>query len=334
MKYLKQLLYQNPDKLKQLLESYNYQKVVIHKSYISCARDLKGSPKSIVVRLQKNEQLYITDYPLNLNMDLIAYIMKQRNVDFVDVLNNIKSVLELQDYYGEQYKCPSPFGGFYNSIKSTKKEILKTYPESILSCYDKVGNLRFLKDGISLSTQHKFHIGYCSDEETITIPIWDSYGQLIGVKGRINTDEVTNSKYYYLIPCAMSNTLYGYTQNYDTLIGGEIWIFESEKSVMQCDTMGIHNCVALGSSSLSIKQAKLIAELQPEKIVFLHDEGLPLETVMRNIQIMKGYCRFLNTKIYYWDSSLDIDIPSKASLSDLGKERLLYGLEHELKEVI
>lgn len=333
MKYLKQLLYQNPDKLKQLLENYNYQKVVVHKNYISCARDLKGSPKSIVVRLQKNEQLYITDYPLNLNMDLIAYIMKQRNVDFVDVLNNIKSVLALQGYYGEQYKCPSPFGGFYNSVKSTKKEILKTYPKRILSCYDKVGNLRFLKDSISLSTQHKFHIGYCSDEETITIPIWDSYGQLIGIKGRINADEITNSKYYYLIPCAMSNTLYGYTQNYDTLIGGEIWIFESEKSVMQCDSMKFHNAVAIGSSSISLRQASLIASLQPNKIILLHDEGVSMKTIEKNIQVLQVYTKFLNTKISYWDSSLNIDVPQKASLSDLGKERLLYGLQNELVEV-
>lgn len=329
MKYLKQLLHQNPDKLKQLLENYNYQKVVIHKNYISCARDLKGSPKSIVVRLHNNEHLWVTDYPLNINMDLISYIIQQQNTTFIEVLNTIKLILNIQDYY--HCKKYQAFGGFYNNTKLNHKEIIQVYPASILSRFKSNGNLRFLKDGISLVTQRKFHIGYDISENAITIPIYDQYGQIVGIKARTNHNNIGGSKYFYIVPCNISNTLYGYCQNYDTLNNREVYIYESEKSVMQCDTMGIHNCVALGSSSLSIKQARLIAELQPEKIVFLHDEGLPLETVMRNIQIMKGYCRFLNTKIYYWDSTLDNSIPHKSSLSDLGKDRLLYGLKNELR---
>lgn len=334
MKYLKQLLRENPDKLKILLETYNYQKIVIHQNYLSFARDLNGSPKSIVIQLQNNDYLYVTDYPLNLNMDLISYIMKQRNVSFLDVINTIKSILGLQDYSGEQLHSQSVFGGFYNSIKHTKETTLKVYPENILDNYESICNTRFLKDNISLQTQHKFKIGYCTKEETITIPIYDTYGQLIGVKGRINFEETNVSKYYYLVPCNMSYTLYGYSQNYHTLTDGEIWIFESEKSVMQCDSMRIPNAVAIGSSSLSLKQASLIAGLQPKKIVLLHDEGISMETIKKNIKNLQVYLRFLNTRIFYWNSSLGIDIPSKASLSDLGKERLLYGLEHELKEVI
>lgn len=332
MKEIKKLLVENPYQLKELLEHYGFCKISIHQSYLSCARNSVGSPKSIVVRLHNNEHLWVTDYPLNINTDLISYIIQQKNTTFIEVLNTIKMILNIQEYY--HCKKHQAFGGFYSNVKLNHKETIQVYPASILSRFKSNGNLRFLRDGISLATQRKFHIGYDITENAITIPIHDPYGQIMGIKARANQDNIEGSKYFYIVPCNMSNTLYGYCQNYDTLTNGEIYIYESEKSVMQCDTMGIHNCVALGSSSLSIKQAKLIAELQPEKIVFLHDEGLPLETVMRNIQTMKGYCNFLNTKIYYWDSSLGIDIPSKASLSDLGKERLLYGLEHELKEVI
>ena len=329
MKEIKKLLVEHPYQLKEVLEYYGFCKISIHQSYLSFARDSKGSPKSIVVRLHNNDNLWVTDYPLNLNMDLIAYMIQQKKVSFVEILNTIKSVLGITDYY--HHKRHQTFGGFYNNVKSHHNDTVQVYPESILHQFKPNGNLRFLKDGISLATQRKFHIGYDITENAITIPIYDQYGQIIGIKARTNQDNIEGSKYFYLVPCNMSSTLYGYCQNYDILTNGEIYIYESEKSVMQCDTMNIHHCVALGSSSLSMNQAKLIAELQPNKIIFLHDEGLPYETISRNLQTMKIYCRFLNTEIYYWDSTLYNNITSKSSLSDLGKDRLLYGLQNELR---
>jgi len=155
----------------------------------------------------------------------------------------------------------------------------------------------------------------------------------MGVKARVNhkvnDDE---QKYYYLIPCPMSQTLYGYSQNYNYLSEKDVYIFESEKSVMQCHSYGIRNSVALGSSSLSVTQIKMLLELQPKKIVFMHDKGLDFDVIKKNILLLSKFIRMFEVEIGYWDFTNE-DIPNKASLSDLGKERYIYGINNEIKVV-
>ena len=63
---------------------------------------------------------------------------------------------------------------------------------------------------------------------------------------------------------------------------------------MQCHSYGIRNCVALGSGTIGLKQIQMIYELNPKKVVFMHDTGFELESIMRNIDCLKAYSRFSN----------------------------------------
>ena len=329
---IKKELLNNPEKLKDLLEHFNFYNVHIHQSYISFGRAQDASKKSIVIRLERNDYLYVTDYARNINKDLFTYISEQRLIDFADIIAAVRNILGIDDFgiINESYGI---FGGFYEKIRKRNEYSLRTYDESVLDKYVPLANKRFIKDNISITAQQFFGIRYDVESQGIVIPIYNQIGELIGAKVRCNYEVKDGEmKYYYLIPCAMSNTLYGYSQNYNYLANNVVYVFESEKSVMQCFSYEIRNCVALGSGSISRKQVQMLFELNPKKIIFMHDVGYGLENILRNIDVVKKYSRFSEVELGYWDF-FDRLYDDKVSASDLGKEELLRIMDTEIKMI-
>lgn len=332
LKEIKKELLDNPEKLEELLEYFNFYNIHIHQSYISFGRAIDSSKKSIVIRLEKNDYLYVSDYARNINQDLFTYISEQRLVDFKDIIAVVRKILEIDDF--SVFREPQGiFGGFYEKIRKKNEYTCRTYDESILNKYVALANMRFIRDNITIDTQQFFNIRYDVESQGIVIPIYNQVGELMGVKVRCNYDvQDGEMKYYYLIPCQMSQTLYGYSQNYNYLVNNVIYIFESEKSVMQCYSYGIRNCVALGSGSISRKQVQMLLELNPKKIIFMHDVGFDLENILRNINIVKSYSRFSEVELGYWDY-FDRLYDDKVSASDLGKKELLRIMDTEIKMI-
>ena len=322
----------NPEKLEELLEYFNFYNIHIHQSYISFGRAIDSSKKSIVIRLEKNDYLYVSDYARNINQDLFTYISEQRLVDFKDIISVVRKILKIDDF--SIFREPQGiFGGFYEKIRKKNEYTCRTYDESILNKYVALANMRFIRDNITIDAQQFFNIRYDVESQGIVIPIYNQVGELMGVKVRCNYDvQDGEMKYYYLIPCQMSQTLYGYSQNYNYLVNNVIYIFESEKSVMQCYSYGIRNCVALGSGSISRKQVQMLLELNPKKIIFMHDVGFDLENILRNINIVKSYSRFSEVELGYWDY-FDRLYDDKVSASDLGKKELLRIMDTEIKMI-
>ena len=322
----------NPEKLEELLEYFNFYNIHIHQSYISFGRAIDSSKKSIAIRLEKNDYLYVSDYARNINQDLFTYISEQRLVDFKDIISIVRKILKIDDF--SIFREPQGiFGGFYEKIRKKNEYTCRTYDESILNKYVALANMRFIRDNITIDAQQFFNIRYDVESQGIVIPIYNQVGELMGVKVRCNYDvQDGEMKYYYLIPCQMSQTLYGYSQNYNYLVNNVIYIFESEKSVMQCYSYGIRNCVALGSGSISRKQVQMLLELNPKKIIFMHDVGFDLENILRNINIVKSYSRFSEVELGYWDY-FDRLYDDKVSASDLGKKELLRIMDTEIKMI-
>lgn len=326
---IKKELINHPDKLKEILEHFGYCNVIVRPKYISFGRDQYSSKKSIVIKLENNKYLYVHDYARNVQKDLFTYIGEQRRIEFSEVLSAIKSVLNITDYY-DFFGSRGIFGGFYERIRKRNFNKVNTYDESLLDRYIQCGNLRFLRDNISLGTQNFFNIRYDVESQGIVIPIYNQLGQLMGAKVRCNYDvEDGEMKYYYLIPCAMSQTLYGYSQNYNYLVENVVYIFESEKSVMQCHSYGIRNCVALGSGSISNKQVQMIFELNPKKVIFMHDTGFDLENIERNISMIRSYSRFSEIEVGYWNY-FGKGYEDKVSPSDLGNKKLKQIMNEEI----
>lgn len=317
---IKKELISHPEKLKDVLEHYDYHNIVIHNTYMSFGRSEESSKKSIVIRLKDNDFIWVTDYARNIGKDLFAYIIDQRKVEFSHVLNTVKNVLGITDYYDffDSKRCV--FGGFYEKIRKKNLQKINVYDESILKDYQRCGNLRFVKDNISLESQKFFNIRYDVESQGIVIPIYDQIGQLMGAKVRCNYEVADGEmKYYYLLPCQASKTMFGFSHNYNYLMGNTIYVGESEKFVMQCYTYGYRNALGLMSGSLSADQARMLVGLSPQKVIFLHDNDYPIENIMNNIKKLKEYSRFSEFDIGYWDWR-QCNYKEKVSPTDMGRK--------------
>lgn len=233
--------------------------------------------------------------------------------------------------YDERKRRTDIFGGFYKKFKKLRDyEPQKVFDESVLDQYHMAYSKRFHDDGISFSAQKEFGIRYDVPTQRIVIPIYNPIGELIGTKGRINYDDDEEEKYLYLIPCKASETLYGYSFNYQDMTGNTVYICESEKSVMQAYSCGMRSFVGLGGNIVSDPQCKLLTELLPRKIVFLLDEGLDMDITMRNIERLQSFTRMLDVDIGYWDYRTSMVKQPKCSPTDLGEEKLKHVLRKEI----
>ena len=322
-----------PEKLIELLEHFSFEHINHRGSEIRFARSDSGGA-NISIRLKNNPYCCVSDWSRGVSTDIISYIIQEKSVEFREVLQAAKKILNLSDDWRPQQKR-TLFGGIYEGLSCKNREIkLKTYNESVLDKYEQIGNLRFLRDGISLETQKFFDIRFSVEDNAIILPLHNEMGDLIGAKARVNDEpQEGESKYYYPLPTQVSQTLYGYSKNYSYLYGNDVIVVESEKSVAQGYTFGVRNIVALGSSAVSEKQSKMLLQLQPKRIILAFDEGLAFEQVQRNADIIKSFCSMFEVEIWYWDSDQDLDINPKSSPTDMGKEKFKEIMQEQLVRI-
>lgn len=331
---VKKKLLENPEQIQHILEAFDFDKVKIRNNEIRCAFEYGMNPTAVVIRLRNNENLFVKDYERNVSYDLITYIVKEKDVKFKDVLSVIKQETGITSLYNYKRKT-GLFGGIYDNVKKNKDEVeVKTYPEEILDKYEKVPNLRWLEDGISLETQMKWNVGYDVESQRIVFPIRTHTGEIMAIKGRANFElSEYEPKYLYLQQGPMSMTIFGFSENYNTLYGGDILVFESEKSVLKLDSWRYNNAVALGSNSLSTTQAKLLMSLNPKSITFMLDNNLSLENTKRNVEILREFCKMRTLDVKFWNWTYNLDLDEKAAPCDGLEEEFVYILEHEIEDV-
>lgn len=81
------------------------------------------------------------------------------------------------------------------------------------------------------------------------------------------------------------------------------------------------NIVALGSHSLSEKQAQLILQLNPKRVIMALDEGLDFEATETNLKLLKSFSALRDLELFYWDTTLDPTIKgTKCGPCDNGAE--------------
>lgn len=316
---IKEQLIEQPEKLVELLSDFGFEHINHRNTEIRFARSDSGGA-NISIRLKNNPYCCVSDWSRGVSTDIISYIIQEKNASFREVLQEAKKILNLSNDWRPQQKR-ALFGGIYEGLSCRNKEIkLKTYDESVLDKYEQIGNLRFLRDGISLEAQRFFDIRFSVEDNAIILPLHNEVGDLVGAKARVNGNvEEGESKYYYPLPTQVSQTLYGYSKNYEYLYGADtIYIGESEKFCMQLYTMNIRNCVSIGSHALSEKQAKLLLQLQPKSVTFMLDEGLDLMETKRNADMLKSVSGMMQVDVYFFEHTECLELGSKDSPSDHG----------------
>lgn len=329
---LKSRLAANPDNVVALLEQYGYEHINIKGNQIRCARNNEGG-QNISVML--NDDLYANDFVTGNHGDVFSFICNERNTELREVLQTTRGILGLGEDWRPIQKV-SLFGGIYDHIGRRRIMDYSVLPESTLDAYERIPNVRFLHDHISLKVQKLFDIRYDWDSNTIVIPWRNIRGELIAVKNRLNyTPDEGMSKYFYMNPGPISSTLYGAFENYQYLYENDIFVFEAEKSTMQAASYGYRNAVSLGSNSLSQEQAKLLLQLHPKRLVWMLDEGLPKENTMHNVEVIKSFCHFteLPQAWWNWSDSLCVEPSSKNSPSDDGKNVFETIIQEECEEL-
>jgi DNA primase len=155
---------------------------------------------------------------------------------------------------------------------------------TVFSWYRKIAHKSFLDDGISVQTQNIFEIMFDETSERVVFPIYNSYGELVSVKGRyVGKDEwvLDEMKYLYLYSFDKGLELFNLHRALNHIkITGEVIVFEAEKSCMKAHEFGFLNCVAIGGSELSPVQMNILVMLGVN-ITFAFDNDID-ETHVRN----------------------------------------------------
>jgi DNA primase len=180
---------------------------------------------------------------------------------------------------------------FRVSRETLKKKQNKIINERNLSRYIEHPHYQFRRDGILWKTQKEFKIGYDVFSNRVTYPVYNKWGQLIGVKGRIVGEHkhvAGMQKYLYLIPCDKSIELFNLHRAKQYILKQEeVLVFESAKSVMLAHQYGYKNSVSLEGSDLSPYQAFLLKELNA-RIIFCFDKDVEKNEIVEKAKEIKN----------------------------------------------
>lgn len=260
------------------------------------------NPTAICVYL--NENLTTLNYTRQIlpsgqtrTTDIYDLVVFLRDCSFFEALKWLCELCGL-DYYAEEDEVPESLQilQFLNQMnkecveEETDYSPLKPIDPSVLNYYMPVGNILFERDGISLSTQRFFEVGYDPQTNRLTIPIYSEIRHLVGVKGRLFQEKIEEgqNKYLYLFNCNKGKVLFGLDKNLDAIMNqGKVYVVESEKAVMQMYDMGYYS-VATGGSKITKHQINMLTRLGVQ-IIFAYDKDIE-ENELNNIaeQFVEG----------------------------------------------
>lgn len=273
------------DKIELILKALNMHHILNHDTYYSCGVPGGNNPKSTIIY---KDSLIVEAYTRNIkdqygNSDIITLVSFIKNIYFTQ---SIKWICDIcgYNYYADTISN-SRFLVWLNNIykmslpqENEENTKLEPIDEYVLKYFGRCGNRLFKEDGISTETMYEFELGYDLYTHSVTIPIRDELGTLVGIKGRLYKKHIkeTESKYFYIYPCAKNQILYGLYKTMPYIKEkNEVIIAEAEKSIMKLWEHGIKNCVAIGGHILSKQQVQKLTHLNVP-IVIAYDEGAEL----------------------------------------------------------
>ena len=326
------------EKIGLILEELGMKHIKEKDDYFSCCMP-DGNRKNSTV-IYKNS-LHVDAYTRNIldrygNSDIISLVTFINGTYFTE---SIKWICDIcgYDYYKNDNIQSGALAWINNMWKIYKEgsqeeddEFVEPIDERILHYFGRYGNPMFYNDGISYETQWEFELGFDLKYHMITIPIRDEMGTLVGIKGRIYKEILSEneSKYFYIQPCAKNSILYGLDKTKKYIKeANEVIVCESEKGVQQLWTMGYKNAVAIGGHKLSKTQVQKLTHLNVP-VVIAYDEGAEIG---KDGKVDKSFYRnefnkFLEKQTVYciYDKTKKILNKKESPSDDPEKWELLY----------
>lgn len=328
---IKDALYNNEDKLKDILEALEFEKIrKMGKCFKFSWGD--GGASSGVANSLNIETLKFDSYSKNIHGDIISLVAERKNVELGSAIKYLANSLGLSWEYKPKAEVTLPFNAFFLNYEKIQEDNYnyKTIPSKEVEEYEKCGlSLYWVREGVSLLTQERFHIGYDCYSSRLTIPWRSITGEYLGIIGRLDKAncEEWETRYLPIIPFYKQNTLYGLYENYKAIQDkGIVIIVESEKSVLIAYEMGYTNVIAVGSHNLAPYQIKLIKSLAVD-VILAYDEDIPLEESIKQAKELIIANPFFNNSVYILDMS---GLKEKSCIYDLDKNTVDEAFENRL----
>lgn len=312
---LKNLL--TPSDLTTILENLGAEKIKTHRNYTTATKGYAHDNQSgIVIYHDTFSALMPTtpefnSYPIQ---DIISVVQYYQNISFPQAIAWICQTLGF-DYYNETPKINPTLQWLEDITQGNQKnssQNIVLHP-NVLNQFFPYLHYTWYTDGVSIQVAKDFNIGYDIVTNSITIPLYDEIGNIIGIQCRsLNIDP--DSKYYFLYPCSKQSILYGFYQNYQAIKEKhEIILFEGAKSVLQARSLGINNTAALLGKKISQSQIDILNREGIDIILALDNDVTDKELQDTKIHI--------NTplefnKIFVLRDDLDMYLSPKQSPAD------------------
>lgn len=289
-------------------------------------------------------------------MDIISLVMNVKGyepTEIYKVINWIYIKLNIDNcYYGFGKTEQISDWEFINKYKKASKihpieyKPLSYYDKKILRIFTEIYTQEWIDEGISIESMKKYGILYSLWQQKIIIPHYDVSNNLIGIRGRslLEDDIELFGKYqpfrvgkrFYNHPLGMN--LFGLNKNITTIQRkSKIMLVESEKSVLQTDTMfGDDNfTVGLCGCNLTSYQKGLILMLGVKEVIVALDkqyEDLDSDECKKwakhiKDKIVTPLAPYVTVSVL-WDTTGLLNY--KDSPSDKGKETLLKLMENKI----
>lgn len=218
------------------------------------------------------------------SMDIFGLIQKIFELDFFGSYKYICSKFGI-DMSNQDYSSPDIIDkSFFERFKEKEDKVTLNYiNKDILNSWLPVYHQLWLDDGISIASMKKFNIRFSILNNQIIIPHWDEKNNLVGIRSRnLNQRLVDEGKKY--MPVYYKNKsykhptgscLYGLNINKKDIEKSKtVIIFESEKSVLQLDTMFPNNSigVCISGSNITNHQLEILKKLDIDEVVIALDK--------------------------------------------------------------
>lgn len=271
-------------------------------------------------------------------MNLVGLIMHYKECDYPSAQSEIDMIVGKRQITGfVAQDLYNPARQLEKEHESKSSDDIKRLSAGILNAYSRYAYGGWVNEGISVRTQEKFGIRYSIPENKVIIPQVNGNGELIGIRGR-SLDPYEAEMFGKYRPVTFrgqtlsyptSLNLYGLYQNKETIKNTkQVILFESEKSVLQLDTMfgGHSNGLALSGQSVSDWQIRKLMDLDINEVVVGLDKDYRTEAErnLRATMLIKMFSRLLlrfNVTVIF--DEVDGLLGYKDSPTDCGKEKFL-----------
>ena len=226
---------------------------------------------------------------------MIGYLIDYEGMDFEDAVEKAARLSNIDLNKMCQSKTVSMLKKYRALNRSLKERTQFTHdiiPDSVYAKYKDEPIEEWESEGISKDVMRLFGVKIDDIANRIIYPVFDLGGRLINIKGRTrygNYKTLKLPKYINYFKVGVVDYFQGLNVTIDEVQkSGEIFVFESIKSVMKAYGWGYKNCASAEKHTLTPEQIDLLIRLKVN-VVLAYDSDISYrrDEVKRNIDILR-----------------------------------------------